>query len=106
MGRWIYQRHNQYSEDVGKECVVIVDEKNNTIAKRVLGEDGPEQFPFIKDSHNADCDAYEKRIAELEAKLALLQDTVPKDSMINLSTNEGQWMLSVWRILYPVETRT
>jgi hypothetical protein len=68
MSEWEYRRYN-YDNSKEREYVAIVDENQYIIAKRVLGQDYPEQYTFIKDAHNKICKQYKKEIAELKAEI-------------------------------------
>ena len=68
MSEWKYYRYN-YSPSEEPEYVVIVDENDYIIAKRILGQDYPEQYPFIKHAHNKVCEKYKKEIADLKAEI-------------------------------------
>lgn len=74
MSEWSYYRYGADFPSQECECVIIVDENNNTIAKRILGKDYPEQYPFIKDAHNKICRQYKKEIEGLKKQLNELRN--------------------------------
>ena len=69
MSEWSYYRYVPEFPSLQSQHVIIVDENNYVIAKRILVQDYPEQYPFIKDAHNKVCEKYKKEIAELKAEI-------------------------------------
>jgi len=92
MGRWTVHKHHP-----NEKFFFVTDADTCVISNLTKSE-----ADAIADAHNADCDAYEARIAELEAALNEIREVVPQ--AVNSKPYDVEHLRgTIWHILYTKE---